>query len=103
MFGLILVVLDAHCGPPMHSAALSGLGFAAAAGLLGASFSAMIDQGRLAELDNIEEARAATSPQMIALRLGVGVAAALIVYFFFESGLVEGALFPTCNRSASAG
>jgi hypothetical protein len=31
---------------------------------------------------------------MLALRLGVGVAAAIIVYFFFESGLVDGALFP---------
>jgi hypothetical protein len=98
LFGLILVVLDAHFGPQMQSAALSGLGFAAAAGLLGASFSAMVNQGRLAELENIEEAHAATSPQMIALRLGVGVAAALIVYFFFESGLVEGALFPDLQQ-----
>lgn len=97
-FGLILVVADARYGSELHNAALSGLGFAAAAGLLGASFSAMVSQGRLNELDNIEEARAATSPQMIALRLGVGVAAALIVYFFFESGLVEGALFPDLQQ-----
>jgi hypothetical protein len=98
VFGLILIVADAHFGPQMRTAALSGLGFAAAAGLLGASFSAMVNQGQLSELENIEEARAATSPQMIALRLGVGVAAALIVYFFFESGLVEGALFPDLQQ-----
>jgi hypothetical protein len=78
----------------MRHASLSGIGFAAAAGLLGASFSAMVGQGQVVALDNIEEARAATSRQMIALRLGVGVAAALILYFFFEAGLVDGALFP---------
>jgi hypothetical protein len=95
LFGIGLVALDAFDGPGLRSAALSGLGFAAAAGLLGASFSAMVGQEeRVLKLDNIEEARAATSPQMIGLRMGVGVAAAMILYFFFESGLVEGALFP---------
>jgi hypothetical protein len=98
VFGLILIILDARFGPSMSSAALSGLGFAVAAGLLGASFSAMVGQSRVSELDNIEEARAATSGQMIALRLGVGVAAAIIVYFFFESGLVDGALFPDLQQ-----
>jgi hypothetical protein len=92
--GFALVLVDARLGPEMHSASLSGLGFAIAAGLLGASFSAMVGQQRVFALDNIEEARAATSTQMLALRLGVGVAAAMIVYFFFESGLVDGALFP---------
>jgi hypothetical protein len=92
--GLGLVLWDTVLGRNMHSAALSGLGFAIAAGLLGASFSAMASQNRVFEFDNIEEARAATSTPMLALRLGVGVAAAIIVYFFFESGLVDGALFP---------
>ena len=96
--GVLLVVADAVLGQFMRRAALSGLGFAAAAGLLGASFSAMVGQGRVFELDNIEEARAVTSKQMIALRLGVGVAAATIVYFFFESGLVDGALFPDLEQ-----
>jgi hypothetical protein len=98
LFGLLLVVFDAYLGPKFRNAAVSGLGFAAAAGLLGASFSAMVGQSRISELDNIEEARAATSRQMIALRLGVGVAAAIILYFFFESGLVEGALFPDLQQ-----
>jgi hypothetical protein len=92
--GVLLVLFDAidfRYGPGM---ALSGLGFAIAAGLLGASFSAMVGQSRLISMDNIEEARAATSKQMISLRLGVGVAAAIILYFFFESGLVDGMLFP---------
>jgi hypothetical protein len=94
VLGLVLVLWDTIAGPGMQRAALSGLGFAIAAGLLGASFSAMIAQQRIYELDNIEEARAATSTPMLTLRLGVGVAAAIIVYFFFESGLVDGALFP---------
>lgn len=98
IFGIVLVVADTILGPNMRSAALSGLGFAAAAGLLGASFSAMVGQQRAFELDNIEEARAATSTQMIALRMGVGVASAMIVYFFFESGLVDGALFPNLEQ-----
>ncbi len=93
--GAVLLVLfdaiDFRYGPGM---ALSGLGFAVAAGLLGASFSAMVGQASLITMDNIEEARAATSWQMISLRLGVGGAAAIILYFFFESGLVDGMLFP---------
>lgn len=96
--GVVLVLSDTIFGPSMHHAALSGLGFAIAAGLLGASFSAMVGQQRVFELDNIEEARAATSTPMLALRLGVGVAAAMIVYFFFESGLVDGALFPDLGQ-----
>lgn len=96
--GVVLVLSDTFLGPNMHKAALSGLGFAIAAGLLGASFSAMVGQKRVFELDNIEEARAATSTPMLGLRLGVGVAAAMIVYFFFESGLVDGALFPDLGQ-----
>jgi len=96
--GVGLIVLDAFVGPALQSASLAGLGFAVAAGLLGASFSAMMGQGQLSQLDNIEEARAATTTKMLALRLGVGTAAAIIVYFFFESGLAEGALFPNLQN-----
>ena len=32
------------------------------------------------------------------LRAGVGMCGALIVYFFFRSGLVSGALFPTFEK-----
>jgi hypothetical protein len=96
--GILLVLADAIYVPTMRSAALSGLGFAAAAGLMGAAFSAMVRQGQVLVLDNIEEANAATSKQIIALRLGVGCAAAIIVYFFFESGLVAGALFPDLEQ-----
>lgn len=102
LFGLViclsLIVLDARWGADLRGAALSGLGFAAAAGLLGASFSAMVGHGDISKLDSIEEARAATGWQMITLRLGVGVASAIIIYFFFESGLVEGALFPNLQQ-----
>lgn len=94
VIGLLLILVELTIGFGLRTAALSGLGFAVAAGLLGSSFSAMVGQGRVVKLDNIEEARAATSRQMIALRLGVGTAAATIIYFFFEAGLVEGALFP---------
>lgn len=92
--GVLLVFLDAIEFARVPDLALSGLGFAIAAGMLGASFSAMVGQASLITMDNIEEARGATSWQMISLRLGVGVAAAIILYFFFESGLVDGMLFP---------
>lgn len=92
--GGALVAFDTLYSPSMTAAALTGLGFAIAAGLLGASFSAMIGRHRVFKLDNIEEARAVTSAPMLVLRLGVGVAAAMILYFFFEAGLVDGVLFP---------
>jgi hypothetical protein len=98
VLAIILIFAEATLGPSMLSAGVSGLGFATAAGLLGASFSAMVGQDRAFHLRSVEEASAATSKQMIWLRLGVGVAAAIIVYFFFEAGLVEGVLFPDLQQ-----
>lgn len=98
VLGIGLAIAESTVGSSIGKAGVSGLGFAAAAGLLGASFSAMVGQARVFELHNVEEARAATSLQMIWLRLGVGVAAALIIYFFFQSGLVKGVLFPDLQQ-----
>lgn len=78
-------------------AEFSGFALGLAAGLLGASFSALTRRREITAMDNLEEIRTAIGVPMILLRLGVGVGAAAILYFLFESGLVEGLLFPDLN------
>lgn len=65
-----------------------------AAGLLGASFSTLTGHAGALNGISLEGAQVAASHAMIALRVGVGGTAAVILYFFFESGLVSGLAFP---------
>jgi hypothetical protein len=91
---LLLVIVELPDQCLGWSVPVSGLALAAAAGLLGAGFSAMMRQRDLGAMTNIEEARTAMGWPMIALRIGVGLGAALILYFFFKAGLTEGVIFP---------
>ncbi len=79
-------------------ARFSGFAMAVCAGFLGASFSALTRQRAMAATASLENMRTFTGYPMILLRIGVGVGAAAILYFFFEAGLVEGLLFPDLNR-----
>jgi hypothetical protein len=98
LFGLSMVVWEVYFQSwPLGDARFSGFPMALVAGLLGASFSALTNQRTVTNLDNLEEVRTAIGYPMILLRLGVGVSAAAILYFFFEAGLVEGVLFPTLS------
>jgi hypothetical protein len=97
-FGLGMVFWEVYTPRwPLTDARFSGFAIALVAGLLGASFSALTRQRDIAGMMSLEEVRTAIGYPMILLRLGVGVGAAAILYFVFESGLVDGLLFPDLN------
>jgi hypothetical protein len=97
-FGLALVLWEVYTPRwPLSDARFSGFAIALVAGILGASFSALTRQRDIAGLNNLEEVRTAIGYPMILLRLGVGTGAAAILYFVFESGLIDGMLFPDLN------
>lgn len=76
----------------------SGIFVAVSTGLVGGIFSMMTGQRTIHTSLSIEALLVATSSKMILLRLGIGLIAALIVYFFFESGLIGGELFPDLKQ-----
>ncbi len=76
----------------------AGLSIALAAGLLGASFSLLTSRSvTLAEV-SLEATIANTATPMILVRIGVGGTGALLLYFFFESGLIGGEAFPKLHE-----
>jgi hypothetical protein len=98
VLGLMLVLWEVYTPRwPLTEARFSGFAIALVAGILGASFSALTRQRDIAGLNNLEEVRTAIGYPMILLRLGVGTGAAAILYFLFESGLIDGMLFPDLN------
>ena len=72
----------------------SGIFVVLAAGMLGASFSVLINTNTRDFTASIEELERRTARSVVFLRLCVGTVGAVILYFFFEAGLVEGVLFP---------
>lgn len=96
--GLALVLWEVHFDSwPLVQSSFSGFTLTLCAGIMGASFSTLTGQGAIVATTDITEVRTATGYQMIFLRLGVGVGAAAVLYFFFEAGLLEGQLFPRLN------
>lgn len=71
---------------------------ALSAGLLGAGFSMLTGRQQVLSIGSIEAMRTATHIGMVLLRLGVGGGAAAIIYFLFDSGFFETALFPDTTR-----
>jgi len=74
----------------IHFTLYTGLTF----GFLGALFSRLITlqtQWSAMALDELSNAR---SYHYIVLRASIGILGALVVYFFLQSGLVEGSVFP---------
>jgi hypothetical protein len=74
-----------------------GLFIAMSAGLLGANFSMLIQSQRRCAEGSLEELIAASSWYTLLVRGCVGLGGAVIIYFFFESGLLEGNLWPDLN------
>lgn len=67
---------------------------AAVSGLLGASFSMMASLKTRLESSSINQMKNASSRALLFSRVLVGTGAAMILYFFFESKLLQGAAFP---------
>lgn len=67
------------------------------AGFLGSSFSMLTSQRQAVRVRSIEAMAVLSGLPMIMLRLMVGAGAAAILYFFFEAGLVNGAVFPSLS------
>jgi len=68
------------------------------AGFLGSSFSMLTSQRQAVRVRSIEAMAVLSGLPMIMLRLMVGAGAAAILYFFFEAGLVNGAVFPKLSN-----
>lgn len=95
VIGLAMVVWELSVETsPISGGRFTGFTLAFTAGLIGASFSMLTRQREIADVSNLEEIETAAGLPMIFLRLGVGVGAACILYFFFNAGLVTGFLFP---------
>jgi hypothetical protein len=71
---------------------------ASVSGLLGAFFSRLITIQRDWKDMPIEEVFLNREISYSLLRAGVGVSGALVMFFFFKSGLIEGALFPNLDK-----
>jgi hypothetical protein len=78
--------------------AYTGLLIAMFSGFLGATFSMLIQSQRRAAVGTLEDLVAAGNWYSLAVRGAVGLGAAVILYFFFKSGLLEGSLWPNLGE-----
>lgn len=73
---------------------------AVVSGLLGAFFSRLISVQKGWASMTLDEVFLHREFSYTLLRAGVGMCGAVIIYFFFKSGLVDGALFPKFDKLA---
>jgi len=71
--------------------------YAFAAGLFGATFFMLVELQRKIPLSSSAELRDMWTFKMIALRCAVGIGAATILYFFFQTDLLGDGLWPEIN------
>lgn len=76
----------------------TALELAITAGLVGASFSILTRQMPGAEEVSMAEMRHMTSLSVFFLRLTIGAIGAVILYFFFEAGVLSGTLLPDLGK-----
>ena len=69
-------------------------------GLLGAFFSRLIKMQRDWSNMSLDEVFLHREFSYSLLRAGVGMCGAVVIYFFFKSGLIDGALFPKFEKIA---
>jgi hypothetical protein len=67
-------------------------------GLFGATFSRLMFMQSNGSLMSLEELNSAGQMSSILLRASVGMCGALIVFFFLQSGIVQGNLFPNFQQ-----
>ena len=82
-----------------HSSRFMTFLLAAVSGFLGASFSMVAGLKTRLEASGINQLKNASSWPILLSRVLVGTGAALILYFFFESHLLAGELFPTLTAT----
>lgn len=75
-----------------------GLLVGMSAGLFGAAFSMLTQSQRRASQGTLEDIGAGADWHTLLIRGAFGVGGATIVYFFFDSGLLEGTLWPKLNE-----
>ncbi len=81
--------------PPGGMRAFSSFYVALTAGLFGAAFSMMAQTKKRVEISTLENMRTNARFSMLFFRLGVGVGAAMILYFVFDTDFLgQGALTP---------
>lgn len=74
--------------------AYAGLLVGMSAGLFGAAFSMLTQSQRRASQGTLDDVDVAVEWHTLVIRGAFGIGAATILYFFFESGLLEGSLWP---------
>lgn len=77
-----------------------GLIVALASGFFGATFSMLLQTQRRAAATSLDDLSSASSWRTLMVRSSVGLGGAAILYFFFESGLLEGSLWPKLEALA---
>ncbi len=77
---------------------LEGLLIALVSGIFGASFSMLVRTQNRISSGTLEDLRAGYRWFALIIRAAVGLGAAMILYFFFESELLGGNLWPDLNR-----
>jgi hypothetical protein len=91
LIGIGLIERDS---PMFMDWSFAGFFLAVVAGLLGASFSVLTRDRAQIEGSSIEETLLQTGLPSVYLRIGIGGISAAILYFFFNAGLLDGALLP---------
>jgi hypothetical protein len=77
---------------------LEGFLIALVSGFFGASFSMLVQTQNRISSGTLEDLRAGYRWFVLIIRAAVGLGAAMILYFFFESELLGGSLWPDLNK-----
>ena len=93
----LMAVLVSVVGKGVVFRTYPGILIATAAGFLGAVFSMLVNSQRISSA-SLEELALLSSWHAFIVRGFVGLGGAILLYFFFESGLLEGDLWPDVTR-----
>ncbi len=96
VFGFLLLMAWKGWTLPLQS--FPGILIAMAAGFLGAMFSMLIKNRQRVSEGSLEELRAISSFPNLIVRGSVGLGAGVILYFFFDSGLLVDSLWPNLKE-----
>jgi uncharacterized integral membrane protein len=105
LLGILLFVLVQMAANPNNEQAVAflfrtypGLVVALASGFFGATFSMLLQTQRRTAEAPLDDVNSASAWRTLMVRSSVGLGGAVILYFFFRSGLLEGSLWPDLSR-----